>query len=128
MKRLHLGFFAISTLLAAGVAEAHSYNCADHANRPDSEWSLDQPLSMQVVTDLVTQHLGAPKHFKYRFCGVTEDGEQLVMIGAFEIVDGTPKCDSSANFGEFYDPRKRSFTDAVTGIDMCTSTPPKTAP
>jgi hypothetical protein len=116
--------------LIGGNADARSFNCADPASRSDGRWSLDQTLSMQVVGDIQSQGLGAPRHFKYRFCGALENGEQVILIGAQEIVDGVPKCDSSNNFGVLYDPRKRSFGTVTTGVDMCIpgTVPPVSSP
>ncbi|MGD0192962.1 MAG: hypothetical protein ABSD74_19665 [Rhizomicrobium sp.] len=129
MKSRYLPCVAVCAFLVAGSASARSFNCADPASRPDGTWSLDQPLSMQLVGDIQSQRLGAPTHFKYRFCGTLENGEQMILVGAMEIVDGAPKCDSGNNFGVLYDPRKRSFGTMTTGVNMCfPGTAPATPP
>jgi hypothetical protein len=125
MKARHLACVVVPALLFAGGAEARSFNCADPASRPDGKWPLDQTLSMQIVSDIESQGPGKPRHFKYRFCGSIENGQQMILLGAIEIVDGAPVCDSSNNFGVIYDPRKHSFGDVTTGVNMCIPGAPK---
>jgi hypothetical protein len=72
-----------------------------------------------MIGDIEAQEFGKPKHFMYRFCGTYEDGTQVIMVGAQEIVDDKPVCDSPANYAVFYDPKKRSFSSVIPGVNMC---------
>lgn len=112
----------MACLLVAPVAEARSYNCANPDSRPNGKWSLgDETMMRQLVDDISSQGFGKPKHFKFRFCGTYEDSVQVIMVGAQEIVDDKPVCNSPDNYAVFYDPKKRTFSALVTGIDMCDS-------
>ena len=128
MKRQFLGRVVILALLVSGSAEARSYNCADPDGTPNGQWELNETLVQQLLTDIQGQHFGAPKIFGYRFCGSIENGEQMVMIGAIEDLDGRHLCDSSANFAVFYDPRKRTFGNLIPGVNLCMPGTPGSRP
>jgi hypothetical protein len=121
MKPLSSGYIAAFVLLIASGAQARSYNCADPAGTPNGQWELNETIVQQLLTDIQAQHFGAPKKFGYRFCGSIENGEQVIMVGAIEDADGKHICDSSANFAVFYDPRKRTFGDLISGVNLCIS-------
>ncbi len=114
-------------MLCASGAVARSYNCADPSSRPEGKWSLDANISQQVVADIASRGLGAPRHFKYRMCGSMENGQLIVLIGAFEIIDGAPACDSEEDFAVFYDPRNRMFGEVIPGVNLCVPAAPARA-
>ncbi len=115
-----------AALLIAGGVQARGYNCAVPADRPEGRWEMDQALSMQVVGDIRSQRIGAPVHYKYRFCGSIENGQQMIMIGMIAIKDSGPVCDAPENHALFYDPKERTFGAPIPGATFCF--PPAPAP
>jgi hypothetical protein len=125
------GFIVLAVvLLFASGAQARGYNCAVPADRPEGRWDMDQPLTMQVIGDIGAQKFEAPLHFKYRFCGSIENGQQLIMVGMIAIKDSGPVCDAPENFAIFYDPNARTFGKPIPGQTFCfpPPQPPKPAP
>jgi hypothetical protein len=75
-----------------------------------------------LLTDLETQPFGKTHQFTYRFCGVQENGQYVILINVLKAREGRTYCGSDDNFALFYDPNKRTFSDKFTG-DFCTAAP-----
>jgi len=118
---LALAAFAAVLFFARGAA-AETYSCIDADHTPDKQWEINQEQAVNLLTDIEAQPFGKKQGFTYRFCGVQENGQYVILINFLKERDGHTYCGSDDNFALFYDPQKRTFSDKLTG-DFCTTAP-----
>jgi hypothetical protein len=120
MKLHRIALACAAAALFATVAQARSYDCAGTSSdfAPEGIWSLTEGDAEQMLTDL-SAHPPAEGEFLPRFCGVIENGQRMILIGALHVTGDDALCDDAANFALFYDPRARSFGAPISGQTFC---------
>jgi hypothetical protein len=113
------------TVLFAGAAQARdSYDCADHVGISAQErWSPSEAQFRQAIGDFY-RSFPSQEHFSIRMCGVTENGAQVMIVGALHMVADKKICDDDLNFAVLYDPNTRKFGDAVPHQTFCAGPDP----
>lgn len=112
LERRCLGWVAVlAAVLCASGAQARSYDCA--APLDGSTWAPTPAQVDQLLDDWSANSGLRADDYVPRFCGVTESGRRVIMIGALHIVGDFALCDDPANFAVFYDPGTRRFSGRI---------------
>lgn len=120
MQSLLYPIMVAGAVLCAGSAQARDSNdCADHVGIPVEErWSPSEAQIRQAIGDFY-RFFPSQEHFSIRMCGVTENGAQVMIVGALHMVADKKVCDDDLNFAVLYDPNTRKFGDAVPHQKFC---------
>lgn len=115
---------ALATLAVAPAASREAYDCKDHVGiPPDARWSPSQDQMFGTVHDFYAKFASPQVKFNVRMCGVSEGGEQVMLVNALVAEGSKELCGDAPNFAVLYDPETHEFSDAVPREKLCPAAP-----